>query len=87
MYNAIKNDEWLNRYAIFTEGKIYFENNKEFILNDEVIEYKYPEPCIIICYLGDDNIYPDILAKDAISSVCLSYHKIDKNVFDEYYIE
>ena len=31
MVNGIKNDEWLNRYAIFTEGKIYFENNKEFI--------------------------------------------------------
>jgi hypothetical protein len=83
MNNAIKNEEWLNRYALFTEGKIYFENNKDFILNDEEIEYKYPEPCIIICYLDNNiNPAPDILTKYTKSSVCLSYHKIDK-----YYIE
>ena len=76
--NAMKNNEWLNRYALFTEGKIYFEDNKEFALNDEVIEHKYPEPCIIICYL-DNIVKPDILTKDIKSSVCLSYHKIDKN--------
>ena len=78
----VKNNEWLNRYALFTEGKLYFEDNKEFALNDEVIKYKYPEPCIIICYLKDDNVNPDILVKDTKSSVCLSYH-----ILDEFYIE
>ena len=80
--SIVKNKEWLNRYALFTEGKIYFEENKDFVLNDELIEHKYPEPCIIICYFDNDNVKPDILSKDAKSSVCLSYHKID-----EYYIE
>ena len=80
--SIVKNGDWLNRYALFTEGKLYFEDNREFALNDEVIEYKYPEPCIIICYLKDNNTNPDILAKDTKSSVCLSYH-----ILDEYYIE
>jgi hypothetical protein len=80
--SIVKNDEWLNRYALFTEGKLYFEDNKEFALNDEVIENNYPEPCIVICYLKDNNVNPDVLAKDTKSSVCLSYHKLD-----EYYIE
>lgn len=84
--SIVKNEEWLNRYALFTEGKIYFEENNSFTLNDEVIEYKYPEPCIIICYLGDDNVKPNILAKDIKSFVCLSYHKIDKSSVDKYYI-
>ena len=78
--SIVKNEEWLNRYALFTEGKIYFEENNSFTLNDEEIEYKYPEPCIIICYL-EDNVNPDILAKDITSSVCLSYH-----ISDKYYI-
>ena len=78
--SIVKNEEWLNRYALFTEGKIYFEENNSFTLNDEEIEYKYPEPCIIICYL-EDNVKPDILAKDITSSVCLSYH-----ISDKYYI-
>jgi hypothetical protein len=89
--NTVENKEWLNRYALFTEGKIYFEANKVFALNDEVIEYKFPEPCIIICYLSGDIVNPDILSKDTISSVCLSYHSIDididKGVLDKYYIE
>ena len=78
--SIVKNEEWLNSYALFTEGKIYFEENNSFTLNDEEIEYKYPEPCIIICYL-EDNVKPDILAKDITSSVCLSYH-----ISDKYYI-
>ena len=82
--NRAMNKEWLNRYALFTEGKIYFEDNNGFTLNDQVIECKYPEPCIIICYLNDNNVNlaPDILAKETKSSVCLSYHILDK-----YYIE
>jgi hypothetical protein len=84
--SPMTNDKWLNRYALFTEGKIYFEDTTDFTLNDEVIEYKYPEPCIIICYLCNNYVKPDILAKNIKSSVCLSYHNIDKSVLDKYYI-
>ena len=87
MCGVVKNKEWLNRYALFTEGKIYFENKEIFTLNDEVIEYKYPEQCIIICYLNEDNFNPDVLLKNIKSSVCLSYHKIDKSELNKYYIE
>jgi len=85
--SVFENKEWLNRYALFTEGKLYFEDEKIFMLNDEIIENKYPEQCIIICYSNENNINPDILAKDTKSSVCLSYHKIDKSEFNKYYIE
>lgn len=87
MSSVVKNKEWLNRYALFTEGKMYFEDKDMFTLNDEVIEYKYPEQCIIICYLNEDNFNPDILLKNINSSVCLSYHKIDKSELNKYNIE
>lgn len=87
MSSAIKNKDWLNRYALFTEGKMYFEDKDIFTLNDEVIESKYPEQCIIICYLNEDNFKPDILLKTINSSVCLSYHKIDKSELYKYNIE
>lgn len=77
----------INRYALFVEGKIYIENKKEFSLTDEIIENFYPEPCIIICYSGEYNIKPDILVKKYDSFVCLSYHKLNKNLLDEYFIE
>jgi hypothetical protein len=70
---------YINRYALFVEGKLYLENNKDFMLNDETIYYFYPEPCIIICYSGEHNIKPDILVKDYNNFVCLSYHILDKN--------
>lgn len=87
MYRVVKNKEWLNRYAVFTEGKLYFEDKEMFTLNDEIIENKYPEQCIIICYSNKDNFNPDMLAKETKSFVCLSYHKIDKSELNKYNIE
>lgn len=80
----VKNEEYINRYALFTEGKLFFENNKEFSLNDDVIESLYPEPCIIICYSGH-CIGPDILVKNDESFLCLSYHILNKT--SDYLIE
>jgi len=77
----------INRYALFVEGKIYLESEKEFSLTDEIIENLYPEPCIIISYLGEHNIKPDMLVKNYNSFVCLSYHRLNKNLLDECYIE
>ena len=77
----------INRYALFMEGKIYFENNKEFSLKDEVIKNLYNEPCIIIYYSGEHNIKPDLLVKKYESFVCLSYHKLNKALLDEYYLK
>jgi hypothetical protein len=76
--NVVKHNDYINRYALFTEGKIYLENAKEFTLNDEVIEHLYPEPCIIICYSNKNNINPDMLVKNYENFVCLSYHILDK---------
>lgn len=77
----------INRYALFVEGKIYIESGKEFSLTDEIIENLYPEPCIIICYSGEYSMKPDILVKKYESFVCLSYHKLDKKMLDENFIE
>lgn len=77
----------INRYALFVEGKIYVESEKEFSLTDEKIENLYPEPCIIICYSGEYNIKPDMLVKNYESFVCLSYHRLNKNLLDECFIE
>jgi hypothetical protein len=74
-----KNDyNYINRYALFTEGKLYLEKEKEFTLNDDIIEHSFSEPCIIICYSNKDNINPDMLVKNYESFVCLSYHILDK---------
>jgi len=83
-YNVAKNEEYINRYALFTEGKLFFEKNEEFSLNDDVIERLYPEPCIIICY-SCDNVKPDILVKNDKSFICLSYHLLNKT--SDYLIE
>ena len=77
----------INRYALFIEGKIYLETEKEFKLSDETIESLYPEPTIIICYTGTHNVKPDILVKDYNSFVCLSYHSLNRNLLKEYYDE
>jgi hypothetical protein len=77
----------INRYALFVEGKIYFENSNEFMLSDDVIENIYPEPCIIIAYSSEHNVRPDILVKDYDSFVCLSYHNLNNSSLDEYFIE
>ena len=77
----------INRYALFVEGKIYFENSIEFMLSDEVIENVYTEPCIIIAYSSEHNARPDILVKEYNSFVCLSYHILNNSSLDEYFIE
>jgi hypothetical protein len=77
----------INRYALFMEGKIYLEVNKEFSLKDEVIKNLYQEPCIVIYYSGERDIKPDVLVKNYESFVCLSYHKLNNSLLDEYYLE
>lgn len=77
----------INRYALFIEGKIYLETNREFSLTDNLIENLYPEPCIIICYTGERNIKPDVLVKNYESFVCLSYHRLNKSVLGDNFME
>jgi hypothetical protein len=77
----------INRYALFVEGKIYLEKGKEFELTDDIIESLYPEPCIIICYSGEHITKPDMLVKNYESFVSLSYHKLDRRLLGEHFIE
>lgn len=77
----------INRYALFVEGKIYLEPQEEFGLSDEEIENLYPEPCIIICYSGKRIVNPDILVKNYDSFVSLSYHKLNKSLLDDSFVE
>ena len=71
----------VNRYALFLEGELYMELDKEFSLTDEQIEKMYPESCIIICYSKKHyvNVKPDILVKEYDNFVPISYHMIDKS--------
>lgn len=77
----------INRYALFIEGKLYLENEKDFSLTDDIIEKSYNDPCIIICYTGEHNINPDILVKKNESFISLSYHTLDKDLLGNYYTE
>lgn len=77
----------INRYALFVEGKMYLEINRELELTDDVIESLYPEPCIIICYSGDHETKPDMLVKNYESFIPLSYHKLNKKLLNESFIE
>lgn len=77
----------INRYALFVEGKIYLETQEEFGLSDDIIENVYPEPCIIICYSSKVNVKPDMLVKNYDSFISLSYHKLNKSLLDEYFVE
>ncbi len=77
----------INRYALFVEGKIYMEINNEFDLTDNIIKHEYPEPCIIICYSVNHEIKPDMLVKSDESFVSLSYHKLNKKLLDDEFIE
>jgi hypothetical protein len=63
-----------NRYALFVEGGLYLEENREFKLTKEQIMDEYPEPCVIICYLKDHNMKPDMLVKESDSFDCISYY-------------
>jgi hypothetical protein len=76
----------INRYALFSEGKICMESNNEFSLSDKEIEALYPEPVIIICYLNSHDINPDILVKEYDNFTSLSWHILDKSLLDEKYI-
>ena len=73
---AIKND-YVNRYAVFVEGKLFLESNYEFSLKDRIIDSLYPEPCIIICYTNEHCNSEDLLVKSNDSFVSLSYHCFD----------
>ena len=77
----------INRYALFTQGKIYLESEKEFSLSDETIENLYPEPTLLICYIGEKNTCPNILVKDYDSFVSLSYHMLNKSTLKDDYSE
>ena len=60
----------INRYALFVEGNIYIEKEKEFSLTDEIIENEYGE-CIILSNVPNE----DMLVKQYSSSVSLSYSR------------
>ena len=60
----------INRYALFIEGGIYIEKEKEFSLTDEIIENEYGE-CIILSNVSNE----DMLVKNYSSSVSLSYSR------------
>jgi hypothetical protein len=77
----------INRYALFTEGKIYLENEEEFSLTDEKIMCDIEDPYIIICYTGNHKIKPDILVKNYENFIPLSYHKLNTVLLDEKFIE
>jgi len=70
----IKNGKYvgggINRYALFIEGNIYIEKEKEFSLTDEIIENDYGE-CIILSNVSNE----DMLVKNYSSSVSLSYSR------------
>lgn len=72
--SKIENDVGINRYALFVEGNLYLEETNECQLTNTIIEEEYPESCIIICYLKEHNIMPDILVKEDNYSCCISYH-------------
>jgi hypothetical protein len=73
----------INRYALFPEGNIHIEINKELSLSDNDIEVFYPEPVLIICYSETHNIKPDVLVKDYDYFASLSYHILDKSLLGE----
>jgi hypothetical protein len=76
----------INRYALFIEGKLYMEQSNEFTLSDNIINELYTEPCIIICYCDKRVVNPDVLVKHYNSSVCISYHVLDKQLLgNDYY--
>jgi hypothetical protein len=66
----------INRYAVFIEGKIYFERNNNFSLNEKQINSNYPEDCIIICY-NNKSYNMDLIVKRSDNSLCLSYQCLD----------
>lgn len=79
----IETDDYgINRYALFVEDNFHFEYCEELSLTEEDIETKYPEMCIII-YINSRSLKPDMLVKNQDSFVCLSYHKLNNNSYNE----
>lgn len=77
----------INRYALFIEGQIYIEKQRDFQLSDECINTLYPEPSIIICYSNFYNHKKDILVKEYESFASLSFHQLNKDLLDDSYID
>jgi len=77
----------INRYALFIEGQIYIEKQRDFQLSDECISEMYPEPSIIICYLTPHENKRDILVKEYESFASLSFHQLNKDQLDDRYID
>jgi len=84
--DVIKHGEWINRYALFTEGNFHLESEPYFTLTDQDIDNMYPEPCIIICYSGTHNYNPDVLVKKYDSFIPLTYHKLNKDLLGDFFI-
>jgi hypothetical protein len=76
----------INRFALFIEGNFHIETESEFMLTDLEIEQMYPEPCVIICYFGLHNYNPDVLVKNNISFVPLTYHKLNNEALGDNFI-
>lgn len=76
----------VNRYALFVEGKMYFEKKNEFTLTDENIRQNYSEPCIIICFT-EKRHKADMLVKNDTSFASLSYLKLTKKMLNKYDME
>jgi hypothetical protein len=73
----------ITRYALFVEGELYYESEKEFSLTDTQIEHLYPdlEQTIVICYSNsksnsnyDLEEKPDLLVRKDNIFVPLSFH-------------
>jgi len=66
----------MNRYALFTEGKVYYN---DLPITEDIIKHNYPEPCIIIgSNQQTETRKPNVLVKEFSSFFPLSYHILNK---------
>ena len=70
----------VTRYALFVEGKIYYETDSECSLTDDIIDIKFPEPTIIISYIKYENKKQDIIVKYDNSFTCLKTWKLNMKI-------
>ena len=68
----------INRYALFIEGKIFWETNEDCKITDEKIETLYSEPTIIISYTANKKNKQDLIVKNDNNFKSLSINKISK---------